>query len=72
MTTVCYEVDHDSREEKRYHTNQKYPVILSAKSHVTKLIVTKYHVRYKHPVGTDLMLAQLQKRFIILGLAWEI
>ena len=49
--------------------DQKYPVILSAKSHVTKLIVTEYHVRYKHPVGTDLMLARLQKRFIILGLA---
>jgi len=49
--------------------DQKYPVILSAKSHVTRLIVAEYHVRYKHPVGTDLMRARLQKRFIILGLA---
>jgi len=49
--------------------DQKYPVILSAKSHVTRLIVAKYHVRYKHPVRTDLMRARLLKKFIILGLA---
>jgi len=49
--------------------DQKYPIILSAKSHVTRLIVTEYHVRYKHPVGSDLMRDRLQKKFIILGLA---
>ncbi len=46
----------------------KYPAILSVKDRLTRLMVESYHQTFKHPVGTSLMLAKLQRRCIILGL----
>ena len=46
----------------------KYPAILSAKERLTRLMVESYHRTFKHPIGTGLMLAKLQKRCVILGL----
>ncbi|MFM8999573.1 MAG: hypothetical protein ACKOKE_05870 [Actinomycetota bacterium] len=47
--------------------DQKYPVILSAKSQYARLILGEYHLDFKHPVGSNLMFSELRKRYLILG-----
>ena len=46
----------------------KCPVLLSSKEELTRLMIMSYHRSFKHPVGTSLMLAKLQKGHAILGL----
>ena len=49
-----------------YHT--RCPVILSSKSHFTKLIVQSAHIAYEHTVGIQNAKARLKNSFFIVGL----
>ncbi len=46
----------------------RYPVLLTSKDDMTKLMIGSFHLRFKHPVGSALMLAKIQKHHIVLGL----
>ncbi len=50
----------------------KYPIILSGKEPIAQLVIADYHLRYQHPVGASLALAEIQKRFFVLGLTRQL
>jgi len=53
-------------EDLPYDT--KYPIILDTTSAISRLLVQKYHHKFKHGVGTGLFLSQISRKFIIQGL----
>lgn len=50
----------------------KYPVILSGRERIARLVLTDLHFRFKHTVGTSLVLAKAQREFIILGITRQL
>ena len=48
--------------------NQKHPIILDIKDHITQLIVQDAHTNSCQHMGTELVRAHLQQTFLIIGL----
>ena len=48
--------------------NTRFPVILSSRQSVTRLLVKSFHQKFKHPVGLALALHKIQRNYIVLGL----
>jgi hypothetical protein len=48
--------------------NTRFPIILSSRQSITRLLVKSFHQKFKHPVGIALALSKLQRNYIILGL----
>jgi hypothetical protein len=48
--------------------DMRFPVILSSRQSITRLLVKSFHQKFKHPVGLALALSKLQRHYIILGL----
>ncbi len=46
----------------------RFPIILSSRSHLTKLLVLSYHYKYGHSVSIENVKHKLREGFIILGL----
>ena len=44
------------------------PILLDSRQAGVRLMVESFHHRFKHPVGSGLLRAELNKRFLILGL----
>jgi hypothetical protein len=57
-----------SREE-RLSFDERFPVILSCRQSIGRLLVKSFPWKYKHPVGSALMLAKIQKGYVILGIS---
>jgi len=45
----------------------RYPIILSARSWITKLIIIDIHLKMNHYGGTNYLLSKLNKRFWVIG-----
>jgi hypothetical protein len=55
-------------QDEYLNFNTRFPVILSSRQSITRLLVKSFHQKFKHPVGLALVLSKLQRRYIILGL----
>jgi len=54
--------------EERLDFDTRFPVLLSGRQSITRLLVKSFHHRFKHPVGTALALAKIQRNHEILGI----
>jgi hypothetical protein len=48
--------------------NTRFPIILSSRQSITRLLVRSFHQKFKHPVGLALALSKLQRSYVISGL----
>ena len=54
---------------KNISSSTKYPIILSSRCPITKMIVVNAHIRYQHPVSLNNMIVHLHCEYVILGLS---
>ena len=54
---------------KNIDYGEKYPIILSSRCPITRMIGENAHVRYQHTVSLNNMIVHLHSEFVILGLS---